>query len=233
MKLNEKIDLIFKLLNFASLNNLHADEEDIRSITMHSISQSIQNYYISLILSEKLEDIKFVNANISEEFAVEELEVVNYNYQGFIKDALFNALFISIESNIRAIARHYEAKVNDINNTSIKITFENLLKTISLFNGISADEKKVILYFFYLRNTMHNFGINTKPKQAIDIEDKTSIVDTSKVKLELIQNQTNNISSKNLFLLFEQVLKVIIRLNSMIPSNEKIKHPLADFDYND
>lgn len=232
MKLNEKIDLIFKLLNFASLNNLHADEEDIRSITMHSISQSIQNYYISLILSEKLEDIKFVNANISEEFAVEELEVVNYNYQGFIKDALFNALFISIESNIRAIARHYEAKVNDINNTSIKITFENLLKTISLFNGISADQKKVILYFFYLRNTMHNFGINTKPKQAIDIEDKTSIVDTSKVKLELIQNQTNNISSKNLFLLFEQVLKVIIRLNSMIPSNEKIKHPLADFDYN-
>ncbi|WP_312285858.1 hypothetical protein [Chryseobacterium gleum] len=232
MKLNEKIDLIFKLLNFASLNNLHADEEDIRSITMHSISRSIQNYYISLILSEKLEDIKFVNANISEEFAVEELEVVNYNYQGFIKDALFNALFISIESNIRAIARHYEAKVNDINNTSIKITFENLLKTISLFNGISADQKKVILYFFYLRNTMHNFGINTKPKQAIDIEDKTSIVDTSKVKLELIQNQTNNISSKNLFLLFEQVLKVIIRLNSMIPSNEKIKHPLADFDYN-
>lgn len=232
MKLNEKIDLIFKLLNYASQNNLHADEEDIRSITMDSISQSIQNYYISLILSESLEDIKFVNANISEEFVAEELDIVNHNYNGFIKDALFNALFISIESNIRTIARHYEAKANDINNTSIKITFENLLKTISLFAGISADEKKVILFFFYLRNTMHNFGIHTKPNQSLEIEDKKSIIDSSKIKLELIQNQTNNISSENLFLLFEQVLKVVIRLNSMIPANEKIKHPLADFDYN-
>lgn len=114
---------MFLLLNYASQNNLHADEEDIRSITMDSISQSIQNYYISLILSESLEDIKFVNANISEEFVAEELDIVNHNYNGFIKDALFNALFISIESNIRTIARHYEAKANDINNTSIKIYF--------------------------------------------------------------------------------------------------------------
>lgn len=79
---------------------------------------------------------------------------------------------------------------------------------------------------------MHNFGIHTKPNQSLEIEDKKSIIDSSKIKLELIQNQTNNISSENLFLLFEQVLKVVIRLNSMIPANEKIKHPLADFDYN-
>lgn len=79
---------------------------------------------------------------------------------------------------------------------------------------------------------MHNFGIHTKPNHSLEIEDNTSVINKSKVKLELIQNQPNNITGKEQLLLIEQVIKVIIRFNSLIPTAERVKHPLADFDYN-
>lgn len=37
MEVHKKIELMFTLLNFANLNNIHANVEDIGSITMDSI----------------------------------------------------------------------------------------------------------------------------------------------------------------------------------------------------
>lgn len=232
MKVKQKIELISKLLNFASTNNNHSDLEDIRSITLDTIAQGIQNYLIALKLSEHLNDINYVKEKIWKDFVKDDLKVVNYNFNGYIKDAFFNSLFISVESNFRTVAKHFEATEGQINNTSIKTTFTNLLSIISFFTSITSYEKDVITYFLYLRNTVHNFGIHTKPSYTLEIEDATSVINQSKVKLELIQNKTNNISSENLYLLFEQVMKAVIKFNSLIPSTENIKHPLVDFGYN-
>ncbi|MDC8105005.1 hypothetical protein MTQ00_10680 [Chryseobacterium sp. B21-037] len=232
MKFEEKIELVSKLLDYSYSNNNYADQDDIRSITMDAIAQSTQNYLIALKLSEHLNDIGYINAKIWEGFAEDDLEIIDHNFNGFIKDAFYNALFIAIETNFRAVAKHFEARTDTINKTSIKTTIENLLSMITFFTGVTTYEKDVIFYFFYLRNTMHNFGIHTKPNHSLEIDDKTSLIDQSKVKLELIQNQTNNITTKEQLLLIEQVLKVIIRFNSLIPTTEKIEHPLANFDYN-
>lgn len=232
MEFDEKIELVSKLLNFASSNNNHGDLEDVRNITMDAIASSIQNYLIALKLSTHLSDIKYLQENIWEGFVENDLVDLDHNFNGFIKDAFYNALFISIETNFRAIAKHFEARANTINKTSIKETFEKLLSMISFFAGITAYERDVIIYFFYLRNTMHNFGIHTKPNHSLEIGDNTSVINKSKVKLELIQNQPNNITGKEQLLLIEQVIKVIIRFNSLIPTAERVKHPLADFDYN-
>lgn len=232
MKLTEKIELVSKLLDFTSSNNNFADQEDVRSITMDAIAQSIQNYLIALKLSEHLHDHKYLKENIWEGFVEKDITDVDFNFSGFIKDAFYNALFISIETNFRAVAKHFEASADTINKTSIKATFENLLSVITFFNGITNYERDVIFYFFYLRNTMHNFGIHTKPNHRLEIEDKTSVIDQSNVKLELIQNQTNKITTKEQLLLLERVIKVVVRFNSLIPTTEKIEHPLANFDYN-
>ncbi|KNB61180.1 MULTISPECIES: hypothetical protein [Chryseobacterium] len=232
MEFDEKIELVSKLLDFASSNNNHGDLEDIRNITIDAIASSIQNYLIALKLSTHLNDISYLQKNIWEGFSQEDLVPVDFNFNGFIKDAFYNALFIIIETNFRAVAKHFEARVDTINKTSIKATFENLLSMITFFTSVTTYERDVMFYFFYLRNTMHNFGIHTKTNHSLEIDDKASLIDQSKVKLELIQDQPNNITAKEQLLLIEQVIKVIIRFNSLIPIAERIKHPLADFDYN-
>ncbi|AZB27417.1 hypothetical protein EG339_23900 [Chryseobacterium bernardetii] len=234
MKTNEKIDLAGNLLNFISDNNTYSDLEDVRSITIDSIAQSVQSFLISIILSKELENIDYVQAKIYDKYTSADLETLGHNFDGFIKDAVFTKLFISTEINFRTIARHLEANPGSINKTSIKATFEKLLDTnvTNLFSTIDAYEKDIIIYFFYLRNTIHNVGIHTNPNHSIEIEDKTSVINTAKVKLELIENQTNNINYKDSLLLFEQVIKVLIKFNSLLPVGQQIKHPLADFGYN-
>lgn len=234
MKVEEKIDLVGRLLNFISANNNFSDYEDIRSITIDSFAVAVQYFFISLILSKELQKIDYVQSKISDQFKEFDLKDIEFNFDGFVKDALFTKLFISVESNFRTIARHLEKTTDDINNTSIKITFERLLDAnkTNLFTTIDAIDKDIIICFFYLRNTIHNFGIHTKPNHILEIEDSTSLISKSKVTIELVQNQPNSISTENLLLLFEQVIKVIIKFNSVIPTTEKIKHPLADFGYN-
>lgn len=53
-----------------------------------------------------------------------EHEVLNHNFNGFIKDALVNTLFISIEVNFRSVSRYLEASVDKLNKTSVRLTFE-------------------------------------------------------------------------------------------------------------
>ncbi|SMO97119.1 hypothetical protein SAMN06265171_1202 [Chryseobacterium rhizoplanae] len=232
-ELNEKIQLAIKLLGLVTENTSYSDKEDIRSITIDSIAETLQSFYISLLLSKELHNIEYINSKISPQFKESDLDDIQFNFEGLVKDALFTKFFICIESNLRSIARHFEAAKGNIEKTSIKATFENLfdVNKTDFFTSIKSNDKDVILFFFYLRNTMHNFGIHSdsNPNQIIQIEDTSSVIDRSKVTLELIQNQTNNIIYKDLLLLFEQVIKIIIRLNSLIPSTEKIKHPLADF----
>ncbi|MDN3694322.1 hypothetical protein QWZ06_19565 [Chryseobacterium tructae] len=231
MNINEKIDFTGNLINFIGENNTHPDSEDIRSITIDSIAQAFQNFWISLKLSKELQSIDFVQEKISDQFKESDLEDIEFNLDGFIKDALFTRLFISLESHLKTIARHFETKPFDIYDDSIKNTFKNLLEKIVFFTDISDYEKNVVFYFFYLRNTIHNFGIQNRKTQILEIEDPTSVVSQLKFELKLIKGKTNVISSLELLLLFEQVIKVIIKLNSLIPTNEIIKHPLADFDY--
>lgn len=50
-ELNEKIQLAINLLGFVTENTSYSDKEDIRSITIDSIAETLQSFYISLLLS--------------------------------------------------------------------------------------------------------------------------------------------------------------------------------------
>ncbi|MDV2493957.1 hypothetical protein CMU02_14665 [Elizabethkingia anophelis] len=57
MKINEKIDLSGNLLNFISDNNTYTDLEDVRSITIDSIAQSVQSFLFSLSYQKNLKTL--------------------------------------------------------------------------------------------------------------------------------------------------------------------------------
>ena len=79
MKINKKIDLTGNLINFIGENNMHSDLEDIRNITIESIAQAFQNFWISLKLSKELESIDFVQEKISDQFKKSDLEDIEFN----------------------------------------------------------------------------------------------------------------------------------------------------------
>ncbi|WP_143071102.1 hypothetical protein [Flavobacterium xueshanense] len=120
-------------------------KEDVRSITTHTLAQTAQNFWFSLILSENLFDISYCKSNFSFEIEISDLSTIIYNYDGFIKNAFFLNSFIYVENHIRQIALKYENPNNIINVTSITKTFLNLMNTnkTSLFSSLNENDFKL------------------------------------------------------------------------------------------
>lgn len=232
--LNQKIDKVGAFLNFISEKDTFKNLEDIRSISIHSLAQTTQSYLFSLFLNKELQNIEYVKNNISQEINLEDLATMNYIYDGFIKNAFFINIFVYIENHIRQIALHFEKSLKDINVSSITLTFKNLrnLNKVPHFKSLVDNDEELFTFYCYIRNTMHNVGFQTESDKSLVIIDENSIFKFTKTEIKLIQNSPNNITFEDLLILQEQVIKLILKLNSLIPESEFLKHTFTDLGFN-
>lgn len=232
MKYIDKIDSSGNLLNFINSQNTFTDKEDIRNLTIDAFAQNTQNFFIALDLAKNLEKIHFVNTEISDQFIEDDLQIVNYNFDGFIKDAFFVKSFILFENHIRQIASFYELTPNNLNVQSINATIKNVTDNSKLaFINISQPEIDILLFFCYLRNTMHNIGFQTQTDKQITLNDSSSVISTDSHTLELKQNGANVITFTEFILLIEQVFKILVKIDSQLPLTDKIEHRLNTIGY--
>ena len=232
ISLEEKIHKIGILLNFVSEKDVFENQDDIRSITMHSLTQTIQSYYFSIILNKELEDIEYVKKNISQEIKNEDLKILNYIYDGFLKNAFFNNSFVFIENHIRQIALNYEITKDSFNNQSLTQTFKNVRTKIIFFSNLNIEDEKLFEFYCFLRNTMHNVGFQTKEDKSIVLIDNNSIYEHKEIELKLLQNMPNDISFEQQLILLEQIIKLIEKINFLIPIDDFIKHKFSDLGFN-
>jgi len=228
----QKIDNIGNLLNFINSQNNFPDYEDIRNITVDAFAQNTQNYLIALNLANNLNNIEFIQNEISDQFVEHDLEIINFNFDGFIKDAFFVKSFILFENHIRQIALFYELTPNTLNVQSINTTIKNITgqNKISFIN-ISESEIEILLFYCYLRNTMHNIGFQTQADKQINLNDVNSVISNENHTLKLTQNSANEITFTEFILLIEQVFKILIKIDSQLPKTDKIEHKLNTIGY--
>ena len=222
---------ILELLIFTQRNDTYSILKDIRSITINALFKQIENLYISIILSKQLNDLTFLKTEISKSITEKSTQDILYNYEGFIKDAYFIKSFLIVENHINQIAEFYEKKENKIKHpTSILSTFENLIKKekCELFFDLSDYEINLFRFYCWLRNTIHNIGFQSKENKSLLINDKSSVINKNEIKLELKTGEGNNLNTNSLLLLHEQIIKLILKLNSKISTEEYIEHILAN-----
>lgn len=221
------------LVNYISSNDIFENKEDVRSITTHTLAQTAQNFWFSLILSENLFDISYCKSNFSFEIEISDLSTIIYNYDGFIKNAFFLNSFIYLENHIRQIALKYENPNNIINVTSITKTFRNLMNTnkTSLFSSLNENDFKLFEFYCFMRNTMHNAGFQTQENQSIEIFDIYSIINKDRIVIKLSKDSSNDLNFQDQLLLQEQIIKLIFKINLLIPINDFIKHRFSDLGF--
>jgi len=223
VELNKRIDKVGNLLNFVHDTNTIKNLFDARNITISIIAVNVENFFIALKLSDSLLDVKYCKANFTDELEVKHLETLNFNYHGFIRDGFFNSIFIVIENHFRQLAEHYQVRESD----SIKLVFKRLSENM-IFESITEQEKKVFYFMCYLRNTMHNIGLQTKDNSYLDIHDANSIFENQKITLSLTKDSFNSINFDGFMLLIEQVIKLVIRINQLMPQDDIITHRLKN-----
>ena len=227
MTIDDRIEIVAKVLDLANNGNGHSNRKDIRHVSTHILGLTIQNYLITLILSRNLSDIDYLKSNIYEGYEKEDIPDLEYNFGGYQTNALLINLFVYIENHIRQIASHYETSSNTLNVNSITSTFKNIINRdkLELFaNDISNDDKKLFEFFCYVRNTMHNGGLHSHPDTSISITDSESIFGNKTKTITLEQNKPNRISFEKQWILYEQIIKLISKLNSIIPQTDFIEH---------
>jgi len=79
---------------------------------------------------------------------------------------------------------------------------------------------------------MHNVGFQTERDKSITIMDEHSIFKFKKTEIKLIQNSPNNLTFEELLILQEQVIKLILKINSLIPQSDFLKHKFSDIGFN-
>lgn len=217
--LNQKLDKVELLLNFINVNDTFQNFDDIRSFSIHSIAQITQSYLFALYLNKELENLNYVKNNISKEINIENLPTINYIYDGFIKNAFFLNSFVYVENHIRKIALHFERTQKDINVISITTTFRNLRDSnkINYFINLDKNDEDLFTFYCYLRNTMHNVGTQTESDKSLFIFDANSIFTTKKTELKLVKDLKNDLTFDNLLLLKEQIIKLLLKINCLIP----------------
>lgn len=230
--LEEKIHKVGILLNFVKEKDVFKNQDDIRSITIHSLSQTTQSYYFSLLLNKELENIEYVKKHISEDLKSEDLKILNYTYDGFLKNAFFNNSFVHLENHIRQIALNYEIVKNTLNNQSLTQTFKNLRTKIIFFSDLNDEDEKLFEFNCYVRNTMHNVGFQTKEDKNIILINNNSIYEYNEIELKLLQNTQNDISFEQQLILQEQIIKLLEKINFLIPKDDFIKHKFSDLGFN-
>ena len=222
---------ILELLIFTQSKDNHSNLKDIRSITVNALFEQIENLNIAIILSRQINDLTFLKTEISESITEESIDDILYNYEGFVKDAYFIKSFIIVENHINQIAEFYETAESKIkHHSSILSTFENLIKKekCELFSDLSDYEINLFRFYCWLRNTNHKIGFQSKEDKSLVINDKYSVININEVKLELKNGEGNNLDTNSLLLLHEQIIKLIIKINSKIPADEYIEHILAN-----
>jgi hypothetical protein len=235
MTIDNRIEIVAKVLDLANNGNGHSNRKDIRYVSTHILGLTIQNYLITLILSRNLSDIDYLKSNIYEGYEKEDIPDLEYNFGGYQTNALLINLFVYIENHIRQIASHYETSSNTLNVNSITSTFKNIINRdkLELFaNDISTDDKKLFEFFCYVRNTMHNGGFHSHPDASINITDSESIFGNTTKTITLEQNKPNRISFEKQWILYEQIIKLIIKLNSIMPQTDFIEHRFVQTGFN-
>jgi len=231
MDLEKKTDLVKGFITSIQNNDSYQNQNDIRSVTNYSLYQISESFLISLILSEQLSDIGYCQQKISPKIESDDLATLEFAFDGFVKDAYFVKFFVSSETHIRQIAEFYESPTNKINVISISTTFKNLMKT-SLFTSLTYDDKELFEFYCYLRNTMHNIGFQSKPNQQLIIKDSNSVIEKTKVTLELTLDSAHSMTFSNLILIQEQIYKLLLKINSLIPESDFIEHKLVSIGFN-
>ncbi len=234
MEIENKIDLIKDFISFIQSKDTFQNQDDIRSVTTYSFYQISESFFISLVLSKHISDINYCKENINPNIINSDISTLEYAFDGFIKDSFFIKLFVSVENHIRQIAEFYESSNNKINVNSIGMTFKNLtdITKTNLFISITNEEKELFEFYCYLRNTIHNFGFQTKADKQLKIDDSDSIIESNEVLIDLNLNSVNNLTFKKLILIQEQIFKLILKIDSLIPKSDFIEHRLVSIGFN-
>lgn len=215
---------VFRLSNFIDSNSNFANKADVRYITLHALAQTAQNFAFALVLSQQLRDVEFCQKNISNDIFTEDLPNINYNFEGFLRNAFFINFFVYVENHIRQLASHFESKPKEINVISIAQVFKNLTTKGKSTISLSKHDVDVFEYYCFLRNTMHNAGFQTQESKKIEIIDAKSIFGSQKFKMELGKNTPNKFLMKEQIVLHEQIIKILLKIDSQIPIAEFIEH---------
>lgn len=234
MEIENKINLIKDFISFVQSKDTFQNQDDIRSITTYSFYQISESFLISLLLSKHISDIDYCKENINPNIRHSDISTLKYAFDGFIKDSFFIKLFVSVENHIRQISEFYESPNNKINVTSIGTTFKNLtdINKTSLFSSITNEEKELFEFYCYLRNTIHNFGFQTKSDKLLKVDDHYSIIESNEVFIDLTLNSVNNLTFKKQVLIQEQIFKLIKKIDSLIPESDFIEHRLVAVGFN-
>lgn len=235
MKIEDKIEITAKILDLARESKEHPNRKDIRSVTPHILTLTIQNYLITLILSRNLSNLDYLKSNIYDGFEEEDIDDLEYNFGGYQTNALLINLFVYVENHIRQIAIHYESQNQKLNVTSITNTFRNIInkdKLVLFANEIKKEEIELFEFFCYVRNTMHNGGFHTHPDTKIIISDECSIFGSEEKSISLERNQPNRISFEDQWLIYEQIIKLLTKINALIPEKENIEHQFVKLGFN-
>jgi len=234
MELEKKKDLVKNLITYIQSKDSHQNQDDIRSVTAYSLYQNTESFLIGLTLSENVSDINYCKQKISQEIEVEDLENLEFAFDGFIKDAFFIKIFILVENHIKQIAEFYQSPTNKINVESITTTFNNLLNQnkTALFANLTNNDKKLFEFYCFLRNTIHNIGFQLKDTTQLQINDSESVINQNEVIIDLTQNSANSLDFEKLILLKEQIIKLIFKMNHLLPENDFIEHRLVSIGFN-
>ncbi|WP_028375352.1 hypothetical protein [Leeuwenhoekiella sp. MAR_2009_132] len=234
MDLESKTKLVRELITFIQENDNYQNQDDIRSVTAYSFYQISESFMIGLILSENLSDLQYCKEKINPAIDDSYLPVLEYVFDGFLKDSFFIKLFALAENHIRQIAEFYESSTNKIKVDSISTTFKNLMnsnKTL-FFSNLNIKDKELFDFYCYLRNTIHNMGFQSKPDQQLIINDASSVINKNKVIIDLTLNSANSLDFEKSILLQEQIFKLILKMNNVIPESDCIEHKLVSIGFN-
>lgn len=235
MTLDNRIEIVGKILDLANKGEVHSNRQDIRYVSTHILGLTIQNYLITLILSRNLSNIDYLKNNVYEGYEKEDIPDLEFNFGGYQTNALLINLFVYIENHIRQIAIHYESDSNNLNVISITNTFKNIInrnKMVLFADNISRDDLKLFEFFCYTRNTMHNGGFHSHPDTSISITDSESIFGDGVKTVSLEQNKPNRISFEKQWILYEQIIKLMQKINSLIPHTDFIEHRFVQTGFN-
>ncbi len=228
MNIIEKIEAVQRFITYVKLKNSFSNKLDIRSATLQSLEIRSYTYLLTLLMTKENESIDYTS-KLPDHLKLDDiLHPLSNRYQRFIADSYFIKLFASTENHIRQIAEHYESNENQLNVPSISKTFRNLVnpKKLGLFSSISQEDIDLFTFYCYLRNTIHHMGLQIKSTQKISIRDPESVVITDNVDYELQHNSRNEIPFEHVFLLQEQVIKLLLKMNTLLPVQDYIEHRL-------
>lgn len=215
---------VFRISNFIDSNSNLVNKADVRYITLHALAQTAQNFGFALALSKQLHNVEFCQKNISNDIFAEDLPNINYNFKGFLRNAFFINFFVYVENHIRQLATHFESKPKEINVISIVQAFKKLTTERKTPISLSEHDVEVFEYYCYLRNTMHNAGFQTQDSTKIEIVDAESIFGPQKFEMELGENAPNKFLMKEQFVLHEQIVKILLKINAQISIADFIEH---------